>query len=240
MPYIHLPVGCYQTVHINIINPTTSTGKPSSSRILQDLPPDRISAFLKSTNSSGTCSLTVDAHTCTAQNGQCRLKHVEWRWVQSDPKLMGLGIAIVLVLAVTSWPMWINEYPQNVAAEEWKPLQVVIAAGLPKASAGNITTNSQNIIEYNMQYTSIILCCLHCNPSEAQHSLYIPPGLIFSNATFCLHSVCIYMFCVDPRTNSDYFPIQHQLTCFYNRNRVRLLRCTDWVFLPYSVRPNKL
>jgi len=27
----------------------------------------------------------------------------------------------------------------------------------------------------------------------------------------------IYVFCVDLRTNSDYFPIQHQLTGFYNR-----------------------
>ena len=28
------------------------------------------------------------------------------------------------------------------------------------------------------------------------------------NSTFCPHS-CIYVFCVDLRTNSDYFPIQH-------------------------------
>jgi len=33
-------------------------------------------------------------------------------------------------------------------------------------------------------------------------------GLIFSNSTFCPHS-CIYVFCVDLRTNSDYFPTQH-------------------------------
>ena len=35
----------------------------------------------------------------------------------------------------------------------------------------------------------------------------VPPGLTFTNSTFCAHSV--YMFCVDLRTNSDYFPIQH-------------------------------
>jgi len=33
-------------------------------------------------------------------------------------------------------------------------------------------------------------------------------SLIFSNSTFCPHS-CIYVFCVDLRTNSHYFPIQH-------------------------------
>jgi len=37
----------------------------------------------------------------------------------------------------------------------------------------------------------------------------------------------IYVFCVDLKTNSDYFPIQ--LTIFYNRDGVCLLRGTDWV-----------
>ena len=34
---------------------------------------------------------------------------------------------------------------------------------------------------------------------------------------------CIYVFCVDLRTNSDYFTVQHELTGFYNRDEVRLL-----------------
>jgi len=33
-------------------------------------------------------------------------------------------------------------------------------------------------------------------------------SLTFTNSTFCPH-ICIYVFCVDLRTNSDYFPIQH-------------------------------
>ena len=41
----------------------------------------------------------------------------------------------------------------------------------------------------------------------------------------------IYVFCVDLRTNSDYFPIQHYLTGFYNRDGVCLLRGTDWIFI---------
>ena len=32
-------------------------------------------------------------------------------------------------------------------------------------------------------------------------------SLTFNNSTFCPH--CNYVFCVDLRTNSDYFPIQH-------------------------------
>ena len=51
-----------------------------------------------------------------------------------------------------------------------------------------------------------------------------------STSTFCPHS-CIYVFCVDLRTNSDYFPIQHWLTGFYNRDGVCLLRDTEWIFI---------
>jgi hypothetical protein len=50
------------------------------------------------------------------------------------------------------------------------------------------------------------------------HKFYVPP------------TQCIYVFCVDLRTNSDYFPIQHLLTVFHNRDGVCLLRGTDWVF----------
>jgi len=47
---------------------------------------------------------------------------------------------------------------------------------------------------------------------------------------YVLPTQCIYVFCVDLRTNSHYFPIQHYLTGFYNRDGVCLLRGTDWVF----------
>jgi len=37
--------------------------------------------------------------------------------------------------------------------------------------------------------------------SEVQWLLCVPPGLIFSNSTFCPHSV--FMICMDLRTNSE-------------------------------------
>ena len=46
---------------------------------------------------------------------------------------------------------------------------------------------------------------------------------------YVLPTQCIYVFCVDLRTNSDYFPIQHYLIGFYNREGVCLLRGTSWV-----------
>jgi hypothetical protein len=37
--------------------------------------------------------------------------------------------------------------------------------------------------------------------------LYVPPTLTFRNSVF--RPQCIYVFCVDLRTNSDYFSLQH-------------------------------
>ena len=48
---------------------------------------------------------------------------------------------------------------------------------------------------------------------------------------YVLPTQCIYVFCMDLRTNRNYFPIQHYLTGFYKRDEVCLLRGTDWVFM---------
>ena len=91
---------------------------------------------------------------------------------------------------------------------------------------------------HNMYRTVVTICTV-------QWSQYVPysghymyrtvvtictASLTFNNSTFCPHS-CIYVFCVDLRTNSDYFPLQHFLTDFYNRDSECLLRGTDWMFV---------
>jgi len=43
---------------------------------------------------------------------------------------------------------------------------------------------------------------------EETTSLFCNFANTAKNSTFCPHS-CIYVFCVNLRTNSDYFPIQH-------------------------------
>ena len=48
--------------------------------------------------------------------------------------------------------------------------------------------------------------------------------------SYVLPTQCIYVFCVDLRTNSDYFHTQHQLTGFYNPDGMCLLCGTDWIF----------
>ena len=53
--------------------------------------------------------------------------------------------------------------------------------------------------------------------------------MYISNSAFCPQ--CIFVFCMGLGTNSDYFPIHRQLTGFYNRDGVCLLRGTDGVFI---------
>ena len=46
---------------------------------------------------------------------------------------------------------------------------------------------------------------------------------------YCPPTECIYVFCVDLRTNSFYFTVQHWLVDFYNRDGVCLLRGTFYI-----------
>jgi len=71
----------------------------------------------------------------------------------------------------------------------------------------------------------------------AQGSLYVQHSGQYMYYQFNIHkhyvlpTQCICVFCVDLRTHSHYFPIQHQLTDFYTRDGERLLRGTDGIFI---------
>ena len=53
---------------------------------------------------------------------------------------------------------------------------------------------------------------------------------------YVLPTQCIYGFCVDLRTNSDYFTVQHWLVGFYNRDAACSLSGTDWICKYNSVQ----
>ena len=52
-------------------------------------------------------------------------------------------------------------------------------------------------------YRTVVTTC------TAQWSLYVPHSGHYMYQFYVLPTQCIYVFCVDLRTNSDYFPIQH-------------------------------
>ena len=47
---------------------------------------------------------------------------------------------------------------------------------------------------------------------------------------YVLPTLCIYVFCIYLRTNSDLCHLYHKLIGFYNRDETCLLRGTNWVF----------
>jgi hypothetical protein len=77
-----------------------------------------------------------------------------------------------------------------------------------------------------MYHTAVTIC-------TTQRSLYVPHSGHYMYRQFniqqfhVLPTHCIYVFSVDLRTNSHYFPIQHQLTGFCNPDGVCLLCGTD-------------
>ena len=55
-------------------------------------------------------------------------------------------------------------------------------------------------------------------------------GVCLLRGTFyILPTQCIYVFCVDLRTNSDYFTVEHWLVGFYNWDGMCLLRGTFYI-----------
>ena len=84
------------------------------------------------------------------------------------------------------------------------------------------------------------MCFVWISEQTAIFSLYCIDWLVFITETECVYCAvrstfyvlptqCIYVFCVDLGTNSDYFDVRHWLLGFYNRYEVFLLRGTFYI-----------
>jgi hypothetical protein len=87
---------------------------------------------------------------------------------------------------------------------------------------------------------SVFMCFVWIWEQTAIISLYRIDWLVFITETQCvccavrstfyvLPTQCIDVFCVDLRTNSDYFTVQHWLVGFYNWDAVCWLRGTFYI-----------
>jgi len=88
----------------------------------------------------------------------------------------------------------------------------------------------------------VFMCFVWIWEQTAIISLCSIDWLVFITKTQCVYCAvrstfyvlptqCVYVFCVDLRTNRDYFTVQHWLVGFYKWDGVCLLRGTDWVFI---------
>jgi len=87
---------------------------------------------------------------------------------------------------------------------------------------------------------NVFMCFVWIWEQTAIISLYNNEWLVFITETECVYCAvrstfyilptqCIYVFCVDLRTNGDYFTVHHWLVGFYNRDGVCLLRGTFYI-----------
>ena len=90
-----------------------------------------------------------------------------------------------------------------------------------------------------------VFLCVLCGSEKKQrlfHCTALTDWLVFITETECVYCAvcstfyvlptqCVYVFCVDLRTNVDCFTVQHWLRGFYNWDGVCLLRGTFYILL---------
>jgi hypothetical protein len=77
---------------------------------------------------------------------------------------------------------------------------------------------------------SFVLALIRILDCPARSPVDLPSSYAAPTTVYNIQQFCIYVFCVDLRTNSDYFHIQNWLAGFYDRDIVCLLRGTDCIF----------
>jgi len=96
---------------------------------------------------------------------------------------------------------------------------------------------------YNLRSALTVYLCVLCGSENKQrlfHCTALTDWLVFITETECFYCAvrstfyvlptqCIYVFCVDLRTKSDYLTVQHWLVGLYNWEGVCLLRGTFYI-----------
>ena len=117
-------------------------------------------------------------------------------------------------IRLLKWRHW--EHTHTVATHGMTSVKCAAILALDRRSGGRTLLNPND------------WCCVevHCNsPSEAtinplKSRGYCTYQQFNIHKFYVLPTQCIYVFCVDLRTNSDYFPKLHLRVGFYNRRSV--------------------
>jgi len=133
-------------------------------------------------------------------------------WCRNSSYVPRMGTAQQTVLTTVTVQMTQQHYS---SCPKW--LHRICSQRKLKSSVRGTCTMVQRVTRSYTIYQAV-----HVKPFTAQWSLYIPPMATICTASghymyrqfniqqfYVLPTQCIYVFCVDLRTNSHYFPIQH-------------------------------
>ena len=153
------------------------------------------------------CSIVVTV--CTAQ------------WSLYVPHSGHYMYHTVVTICTAQWSLCTAQW--SLCTAQWS-LNVRHSGHYMYRTVVNICTTSLTFSNSTFCRHSVFMCFVWIWEQTANISLYSINWLVcvterecllrgtdwvfIYNSTFCPHS-CIYVFCVDLRTNSDYFPIQH-------------------------------
>jgi hypothetical protein len=77
---------------------------------------------------------------------------------------------------------------------------------------------------------------LNHDPSTPWRLLYVPPGLIFKNSTWCSHWACV--LCPELKTNSDFLP--NTLADWFCTDGVKSVYCAVRIESLYTIQQKRL
>jgi hypothetical protein len=125
------------------------------------------------------------------------------------------------------WELWLDTFCMNLASSR----------SLYKAKKGGLIHSNWAASTFNCYIIAVSKRSFmrHSSSDTSQYLTFWSLTVTICTTSFgiqqfyVLPTQCIYVFCVDLRTNSDYFTVQHELTGLYNWDGVCLLRGTDWV-----------
>jgi hypothetical protein len=80
-----------------------------------------------------------------------------------------------------------------------------------RGAYGNGEDTRQTVVGSDVDSSNCCLAPSIASSLKTQSLLHVPTAMFLTvrKKLYVLPTQCIYVFCVDLRTNSDYFPIQH-------------------------------
>ena len=143
--------------------------------------------------------------------------------------------AVRLFLISGHSALMVNAWSWTITHKPVQPSGHYMYLPVVTISTTNITFNNSTFCPH-----TVFMCFVWIWEQTAIISLYSIDWLVFITEMVCVYCAvrstfyvlptqCVYVFCVDLRTNSDYFTVRYWLVGFYNWDGVCLLLGTFYI-----------